>query len=349
MSGLSGKRVLVTGASGLAFALPASTFTAGSGNDAYLTVNDLAGIDSSINSLLDTVSNGAAPNDNFNSGSLNNTLWSTSTSTAGSSASSTVGVVGNQLQISHTDTDATLAPGLWSSGTLRTQLPYDMTGKTTTVQLVQAANGGAALPPPAAGGRNVHPDQLHRRDALGRVSIAGGYIGAVTNATDPSAVKSIPYNAAAMQYLRIRQSGGSWYFEYSADGNTWNLLTSATDAGTVSVERRSLADRGVGCQARSRTRPSSTTSRPADAGRAQRMAPTGGAIRTPASVTGRTTTARGSADSEARAVVVLGRLVATIDAARCERLATGAGVRRCGSAMCPVVRRQAQEIPQCRQ
>ena len=41
------------------------------------------------------------------------------------------------------------------------------------------------------------------------------------------------------------------------------------------------------------------------------MAPTGGAIRTPASVTGRTTTARGSADSEARAAGVLGGRVAT--------------------------------------
>jgi hypothetical protein len=219
----------------------ANTFTAGGGNDVYLTINDLNGVQSSIDTLLNTVSNGVAPNDNFNSG-FNSTLWSTSTSTAAVTASSTVGVNAGQLEISHTGTAA------WSSGTLRTQLPFDISGKAATVQLVRAANDGAALVAPAVGGETSFRISSTDGTHYAEFTVAGSYIGAVikSGATE-STVNSIPYSAANMQWLRIRQTGGSWYFEYSADNVTWHLLASSTVPGlsTTSVNLSLIAGSDV--------------------------------------------------------------------------------------------------------
>ena len=51
-----------------------------------------------------------------------------------------------------------------------------------------------------------------------------------------------PYNAAAMQYLRISESGGTWTFDYSPTGlpNTWTPLGSTTDGGLLSPSKVDL-------------------------------------------------------------------------------------------------------------
>ncbi len=55
----------------------------------------------------------------------------------------------------------------------------------------------------------------------------------------------VPYNATAMRWLRIRESSGRTYFEYSANGQSFTVLTSATNPINVR-EVRLMLESGTG-------------------------------------------------------------------------------------------------------
>ena len=198
----------------------ANTFTKGAGNQYYLALGSVTALDSSIETLLDVLPPGPPPNDTFDSNTLSPTLWSTATT------GSSVAAVNHELEISHPG-------GSWTTGTLQSAQTYDITGKATQIQVKRAANNGLSAAP-ATGGQTsivISADATHSASFF----IAGGgiaadvKIGTVTTNITPTWVR---YSATNMQWLRLRESGGTLYWEYAA-GTTapgpWTVLAHAVD------------------------------------------------------------------------------------------------------------------------
>ena len=195
------------------------TFAMGTGNQYYLTLTNASGLDASLESLLDTLPGGPLPNDTFDSNSLSPTLWTTT------SSGSTVAAVNQQLQITH-------PAGSWTSGQLLSSLPYNATGHATQVQLIQAANGGQGASGRTGGETSVtlQQDATH----YAQIFIGGGEIAAQVDAGSGQTTLSgaLTYNASTMQWLRIRESSGTLYFEYAAGASspgTWTTLAQVAD------------------------------------------------------------------------------------------------------------------------
>ena len=158
---------------------------------------------------------GAAPADDFNSGSLDTSRW------VASSAGSTIGVINQELEISHPG-------GGWTSGSVQSAAPYDQTGRSVQVQIVRPANGGA-------GGSQYGESSIFLwLDATHYVYFfaAGSSLTAwVRNGTsEVNVTPSWPrYDPAAMQWIRFRESAGVLYWEYAAGATgpgPWSVLAS---------------------------------------------------------------------------------------------------------------------------
>ena len=142
------------------------TFTLGSGNQYYLSLTNASGLDASIETLLDTLPPGPLPNDNFDTNLISPTYWVTA------SSGSTVSAANQELEITH-------PAGSWTTGSVQSALPYDMTGKATQVQVKRAANNGLSAAPLTGGETTVEL----MRDSTHYVSfsVAGGGIAAEVN------------------------------------------------------------------------------------------------------------------------------------------------------------------------
>ena len=199
------------------------SFVAGAGNSSYLVLNNATALDASLETLLDVLPPaplGPLPSDTFDSNTLSAALWNTS------STGSAVTATGQQLVISH-------PAGAWTNGALIGAAPYDATGHSTQVQLVRAANNGQAATGQTGGetATFITKDATHYAD----IFVGGGGLAAYVNAGSGETNITpgwVPYSVTAMQWLRIRESAGTLYFEYAAGATApgaWTTLAQVAD------------------------------------------------------------------------------------------------------------------------
>ncbi len=211
------------------------SFAAGAGNSSYLILKNATALDASLETLLDVLPPapaGPLPSDTFDSNTLSPSLWTTSNS--GSSVTAT----SQQLQISH-------PAGAWTSGVLASAAAYDATGHSTQVQVVQAANAGQG----ATGKTGGQTSMFISKDAThyAYILIGGGGVGVYVNSGsgETNIVPTwVPYNPVTMQWLRIRESAGTLYFEYAAGASApgaWTTLAQIADPFPVTRVSLKLA------------------------------------------------------------------------------------------------------------
>jgi hypothetical protein len=240
-----------------------NVFTMGAGDQYYLKLGSATALDASIEQLLDVVPTQTTtttststtsttststtttsttatstttsstttstttappgPSDNFDSNSLNPAVWSTS------STGSTVAAANQELEITHPG-------GAWTTGTL-TSNPFDITSHAVQVQVKRPAGGDVSTA--CGSGMTCYGetsvflwlDSSHYAELF----FAGNALTAWINngAGEVNLTPSWPhYDPTAMQWVRLRESGGMLLFEY-AGGTTspgpWTTLASTND------------------------------------------------------------------------------------------------------------------------
>ncbi|MGN6693063.1 MAG: nucleoside hydrolase [Aquihabitans sp.] len=202
-----------------------NSFRTGSGQQYYLKLLDTSALTASIEQLITTLpgsmptnppsTSGTVPNDTFDGNALASSAWTSSTT------GSSVTAVRQQLEISH-------PPGSWTRGTLQSAFRFDATGRAVQVRLKRAANGGSGGSLYGETSFVLSADATHQVELF----VAGGSLTAwVDNgSTSTNLTPSWPrYDATAMQWLRIRESGGTVFFEYAAGSTSpgpWTVLAS---------------------------------------------------------------------------------------------------------------------------
>jgi hypothetical protein len=112
---------------------------------------------------------------------------------------------------------------MWSLNT------YDLTGSQTSVRVVDAGtpNNGSAqlyfgLNSPTVGG------------TLGWMVAGSGYIYVFTGTYNSKSFgANTPYDPAVHKYFRLRESGGTTYWDWSTDGTTWTTFYSQSTPAFV--------------------------------------------------------------------------------------------------------------------
>jgi hypothetical protein len=119
----------------------------------------------------------------------------------------------------------------------------DLTGSEVKCQVLDAGNQSLAS-------LEVGPIQL-QVDASNQLFflISGGVLRAYKKVSGANtSLGTVSYNSTTQRYVRIRESGGTCYFEYSADGFIWTTLASTANpfaitdlllsfyAGTYAIE-----------------------------------------------------------------------------------------------------------------
>lgn len=151
--------------------------------------------------------------DNFDDNSIDTGKWTT----YGSNVSET----SQQLQVT-----TTLAGDYAGVQTLAT---YDLTGSSVRVQLIDAGNQSLAS-------LEVYPGLL-QIDSNNYVTwlVAGGNIAAYKKVAGvATSLYSAAYSSSTHQWFRIRESGGTTYWD-TYDGSTWTNRHSATNPITVTA------------------------------------------------------------------------------------------------------------------
>jgi hypothetical protein len=122
---------------------------------------------------------------------------------------------------------------------------YDLIGSSVVVEVPQAANGGAN---PGYTWLRVGTDLLGSNDNLLSLHAAFGVLRAQrVQGNVETLVQTDAYNATTHRWLRIRESAGSIYWDYSADGLSWtNYRTDTTTIllGSLDIMLRGGADSG---------------------------------------------------------------------------------------------------------
>jgi inosine-uridine nucleoside N-ribohydrolase len=158
------------------------------------------------------------PSDTFDSNFLDPAKWTVITN------GSTVAAANQELEITHPS-------GSWSKGTLQTATPYDQTGKSVQLQLKRAANAGK-------GGTTYGETSIYLQlDATHYVYffVASNTLTAWVNkgSGEQNLTPTWPaYNSTNQQWLRFRESAGTFYFEYASgttSPGTWKTLASIAD------------------------------------------------------------------------------------------------------------------------
>lgn len=155
--------------------------------------------------------------DNFEDGTIDTAKW-TATSSVG-----TVVSEGNGTLTFVTSTSSGYAD-LTSVNT------FDLTGKSSTTQIITAGNQGLVS-------LEVYAVQL---SATGNNSlfflVSGGVLYAYKKVANVQTnVASITWDAATQRWLRIRETGGTTYWEYSRTGLDWITLWSEANPITVTA------------------------------------------------------------------------------------------------------------------
>jgi hypothetical protein len=107
----------------------------------------------------------------------------------------------------------------------------DLAGHAVSLQLVRAANAGQGGTTYGETSVFVQADSTHNVELF----VAGGSLSAWVNQGSGSVnlTPSWPrYDATAMRWLRIRESGGTLYMEYAAGSTApgaWTVLASTPD------------------------------------------------------------------------------------------------------------------------
>jgi hypothetical protein len=159
----------------------------------------------------------AGPNDAFTANTIDPATWRVTQS------GSTVAAANQQLQISH-------PAGAWTKGIL-SSLAYDQTGRAVQVQVKRAANNGQGGSTYGETSVFLRLDSTH----YAYLFIAGGALTAWVNkgTGETNLTPSWPrYSATSMQWLRLRESAGTLYFEYAAGADApgaWTVLASTPD------------------------------------------------------------------------------------------------------------------------
>jgi len=107
---------------------------------------------------------------------------------------------------------------------------FDATGGFASVQVKDAGNQALAS-------LEVYPIQLDQ-DATNNVFflIAGNALYAYkTVAGTPTQLATVAYNSSTMKYVRIREAGGTTFWQYSANGLYWATLHSAANPITMTA------------------------------------------------------------------------------------------------------------------
>ena len=146
--------------------------------------------------------------DSFPGTSVNATLWNSFPSSGGS-----VSVSGGLLSL--TDTASTAAFSV-----LQSVSTYDLTSSYLYVQLASAGTQ-------ATNTLALMKMQVDANTSV-QILVQNGTIAAQHQVTGAygALLGSQTYSAATHKWLRIRESGGTLFYEYSADGNTWSTLYS---------------------------------------------------------------------------------------------------------------------------
>jgi hypothetical protein len=134
--------------------------------------------------------------DNFNDNSIDAAKWNNSGSAEAN----------NELELT-----TTLAPCdiyIYSVDS------YDLTGSQATIKVIDAGNQSLFS-------LQVFPIEIYKNDFSDSVQwcIRQGNIYALQTAS--TVLASATYVDATYKYLKIREAGGTTYFDYSADGITW--------------------------------------------------------------------------------------------------------------------------------
>jgi hypothetical protein len=117
---------------------------------------------------------------------------------------------------------------------------YDFTESAVEVEVKQVGGVDTVL---EVRGPNNEKDQL--------LVESGVLYAAVLNTADAGTKAMMPYDAAAQRWWRLRETAGTSYWEYSADGTTWNELWHQADAfapDDVSVELSAGGEQASGAQ-----------------------------------------------------------------------------------------------------
>lgn len=165
--------------------------------------------------------------DNFPGSSLDATKWYDNTQSGGTQSVSSNAV---------TLTAPASTPGALAE--VETQKRYNLTGShalvSATVTQVASANAEAILV--------VYHDEYGNQLQLGVIN--GNLVGSYQIAGAQTDVASVSYNATTMKWWRIRESGGTIYYDYAADGNNWTNLTTvavSTMVWGITLVRSSVA------------------------------------------------------------------------------------------------------------
>lgn len=155
--------------------------------------------------------------DNFNDNSRDTEKWNVGNLLSGFATTGvTVSETNQHLEITPTHVGASTYSGYIS------RFPYSLIGNELVVQVVQAATGS--------------PDEydtiiqlvLDNNNYLQMSAYQGGIEWAKRVSGTYTAVGNIPYNSTTHKWWRIRESGGTIFYDTSADGGTWTNRGSTT-------------------------------------------------------------------------------------------------------------------------
>lgn len=162
--------------------------------------------------------------DHFDQGSINSALWSAPA--GGSLGTIEPYAITTALTLSPSYAGISLSVPLTipavvcTGGTvgLKSQLTYDLTNSGVSVELPQWTHGGSGW------------------SAGFTLTSGGNYVGFIlNNAPEVGAIDSnsngnwFTYTPSGFTYLRIRESSGTVYWDYSADGVSWTNAFSEAD------------------------------------------------------------------------------------------------------------------------
>jgi hypothetical protein len=159
--------------------------------------------------------------DNFNDNSINTLLW-----TSGS-YSGTVAESGSRLTL--TPTNNTVGDGC----ELTSVNTYNFTGSSVFVKIVQVTSGSVntSLRVMATAGTS---------EVLMYTESGTLYLAKIVSSSQTN-LASVAYNSSTMLWWRIRESGGTTYWDTSADGKSWTNRHSVANPITMTAAKVSLS------------------------------------------------------------------------------------------------------------
>src|SRR6202011_3466026 len=162
--------------------------------------------------------------DNFDANNLDTTKW-----TKYEGANYAVADTNQRLQITNTTSASD-----W--GGIQSVNAYDATGSELSVNLINAGNAASQGAPFQWTKLTKNGDNANAVE----IGVNNGTLFAKKFVAGTGTIISfIGYSPSAMQWVRLRESAGTTYWEYSANGSSWTVLASQADPiamSTVKVE-----------------------------------------------------------------------------------------------------------------